>query len=45
MSTKVTIKLRLCVRDRGDGANGDIVCSAKALRECKAYNEFFINQK
>ena len=40
MSSKVMIKLQLCVRGRGDGANGDIACSAKKLKSRTVYNEF-----
>ena len=43
MSSKETIKLQLCVGDRGDGANGDMACSVKALRSCTVYNEFLIS--
>ena len=32
MSSKVTIKLQLCARDRGDDANGDIAFSAKQVK-------------
>ena len=45
MSSKVMINLQLCVKDRGDGANGDIACSAKTLRLCMVYNGFLINAR
>ena len=41
MSSKVTVKLQLCARDRGDGANGDIACSVNTLRSCMVYSDFF----
>ena len=45
MSSKVTVKLQLCARDCGDGAIGDIACSANTLRSCMVYIDVLVNEK
>ena len=45
MSSKVKVKMQLCARDRGDGANGDIAFSAKTLRSCVVYIGFLTNER